>query len=91
MKKRLAAFLGGLAATLALAMPTAATAQQDYVNDEKPQVQGETLNRPTVQADTETRGSLPITGGDIAGLTAIGAAAVGVGTVLVRRSRARQA
>ncbi len=90
MNKRLAGFLGGLAATAALALPTAASAQ-DYVNGEKPQVQGESVDRPRAQADTETRGGLPITGGDVAGLTAIGVAAVGVGTVLVRRSRARQA
>ena len=32
-------------------------------------------------------GSLPITGGDVAGLTAMGAAAIGIGAVLVRRSR----
>jgi hypothetical protein len=30
---------------------------------------------------------MPITGGDVAGLTAIGLGAVGVGTVLVRRGR----
>ena len=32
-------------------------------------------------------GSLPITGGDVAGLAVLGAAAVGAGVVLVRRSR----
>ena len=36
-------------------------------------------------------GGLPVTGGDIAGLTAIGAAAVGSGALLLRRSRRRQA
>lgn len=33
--------------------------------------------------------SLPVTGGDIAGLLFLGTAAVGTGMVLVRRSRAR--
>ena len=32
-------------------------------------------------------GSLPITGSDVVGIAAIGAAALGLGTVLVRRSR----
>ena len=32
-------------------------------------------------------GSLPITGGDVAGLAILGAAAVGAGAVLVRRTR----
>jgi LPXTG-motif cell wall-anchored protein len=36
-------------------------------------------------------GGLPVTGGDIAGLTAIGAVAVSSGALLVRRSRRRQA
>jgi hypothetical protein len=33
---------------------------------------------------------LPFTGGDVAGLALIGAGAVGVGYVLVRRSRRRR-
>jgi hypothetical protein len=36
-----------------------------------------------------TTGSLPFTGGDVAGLTVIGLALVGGGTVLVRRGRVR--
>ena len=32
-------------------------------------------------------GSLPFTGGDIAGITVIGIGAVGIGTLMVRRSR----
>jgi hypothetical protein len=34
-----------------------------------------------------TRGSMPITGGDVAALAAIGAGAVAVGAVMVRRTR----
>ena len=41
---------------------------------------------------TLSRGSgLPVTGGDIAGLSIMGLAAIGAGTLLVRRSRPRRA
>jgi hypothetical protein len=36
-------------------------------------------------------GTLPFTGGDVAGMVVIGAAAVGIGAVMVRRSRTRTA
>jgi hypothetical protein len=42
-------------------------------------------------AATPTSGSLPFTGGDVAGMVVIGAAAVGIGAVMVRRSRTRTA
>lgn len=42
------------------------------------------LTEPTSQP------TLPFTGGDIIGLTVIGAAALGAGTVLVRRTRSRR-
>jgi LPXTG-motif cell wall-anchored protein len=32
-------------------------------------------------------GSLPFTGGDVAGLAAIGTAAIGAGALMIRRSR----
>lgn len=38
-------------------------------------------------APTAYTGALPVTGGDIAGLTLLGALAFGAGTVLVRRTR----
>jgi hypothetical protein len=38
-------------------------------------------------AETAPTGTLPFTGGDVVGMTAIGLGAVAVGTVLVRRSR----
>ena len=38
-----------------------------------------------------TRAPIPITGGDIAGLTAVGMGAIGTGTLLLRRGRARRA
>lgn len=85
--RRMKQLLTGIAVTAALAVPTAASAQ-DYVNQEQPDVAGITDTRTdTAPADDSRGGSLPITGGDIAGLTAIGLAAVGAGAVLVRRSR----
>ena len=38
-----------------------------------------------------SQGALPFTGGDVAGMVVIGAAAVGIGAVMVRRSRTRTA
>jgi LPXTG-motif cell wall-anchored protein len=38
-------------------------------------------------SDEAPSGALPLTGGDVVGLAAIGAAAVGIGALLVRRSR----
>ena len=59
-------------------------------------VQGETVSQPAVLGETVTApqeqargGELPVTGGDVAGLTAAGLAMVGAGAVLVRRSRRR--
>lgn len=50
-------------------------------------VLGETITRgPAVGA---SRGSLPLTGGDILGLSALGIAAVGVGTAASLASRRR--
>ena len=40
-----------------------------------------------VSATRAPEGSLPITGGDVAGLVILGAAAVGAGTVMIRRTR----
>jgi hypothetical protein len=69
---------------------TAATAD-DYTGTTTPTVLGEQLTRTNagaVAATNVARG-LPVTGGDIAGLTAAGLGAIGVGTVLVRRGRRR--
>jgi LPXTG-motif cell wall-anchored protein len=46
---------------------------------------------PAVAAATTSSSGLPVTGGDIAGMTALGAAALGSGTFLVRRGRKRHA
>lgn len=56
--------------------------------------------RPTVRAEDDTRvlgrvvtrgQPMPITGGDVAGLAAIGLGSVAVGAALLRRSRRRPA
>lgn len=44
-------------------------------------------NRPTEVAGVQATRSLAVTGGDVAGLSVLGLAFIGVGTVLVRRSR----
>jgi LPXTG-motif cell wall-anchored protein len=65
-----------------------AAAADDYVGTPPPTVLGETLQKPVVAAATQTRSAgLPVTGGDIAGLTFVGIGAIGLGTVLVRRRR----
>jgi hypothetical protein len=56
----------------------------------EPEVLGTTATkRPgtEVLGTQVTRGSLPFTGGDIAGIAAIGAGAVAIGAVMVRRGR----
>ena len=82
-----------LVAGAALVCVTAgpAVAQTSYVGGNT-EVKGnnETRAQTDVAGADESRG-LPITGGDVAGLTAIGLAAVGTGSVLVRRSRRRPA
>lgn len=89
VRKILLASALGVAAFSAPAL--AQTSDGSYVGGETT-VRGNDLTRtPQVDADNEDRGSLPVTGGDIAGLVAIGAAAVGTGTVMVRRSRRRTA
>ena len=98
-------FSGGLAAitvVVGTAIPaTAAFATDDYPVPPSPtvEVEGTTVTRPATQAKNNnvevlgaqvTRGSMPFTGGDVAGLAAIGVGAVAVGAVLVQRSASRQ-
>ncbi len=42
---------------------------------------------PARQVGRAAQGGLPVTGGDVVGLTVMGLGAVGIGTLLVRRSR----
>ena len=94
MTARTKMFAGALATGVVLAMPVAAYAQSDDYVREPTEVRGETQVRPTrVEGTTVARsaesGALAVTGGDIVGLLAIGAGAVGVGSVLLRRGRTR--
>ncbi|MDQ3758179.1 MAG: hypothetical protein M3394_10065 [Actinomycetota bacterium] len=87
-------------ATAVIGTPAAASAQTgDYVGAEV-QVRGVEFNRAPeepvrvlgVQESREAGGTtLPVTGGDIAGLALLGAGAVALGTVLVRRGRTSSA
>lgn len=83
-------FLAGAIAAAGLGVSAPAFAQTDYVSPPGDEVLGTDLSRTTPAATAPTDaagGSLPVTGGDIVGLTVIGAAAMGTGIVLVRRSR----
>lgn len=88
-------FVAAGSAVVALSLPAAAGAQTapNYPGGQPPAVLGEQLARevPTnVLGESASRGApLPVTGGDIAGLVALGLGAIGTGTVLVRRSRTR--
>jgi hypothetical protein len=65
--------------------PTAAMAYQDPPANTPPSDPGATT---VVKANTATKSeTLPFTGGDAAGLAAIGAGAVVAGAVIVRQSR----
>lgn len=71
--------------------PAAALAQTtDPYSRDTPAVLGEQFETRPAVASTGAQvkaGSLAVTGGDIVGLTIIGAGAIGVGTLLVRRTR----
>ena len=84
------------AAAVALSLPASAAAQTspNYPGGSPPQVLGEELSRDVsteVLGETVSRGGqgLPVTGGDVMGLTALGLGAIAAGTILVRRSRVR--
>lgn len=89
--------VGALCVTAAFMAPTPAQAQAegqdyyvDYVGRPSPRLE-QTYVDPdvTVLGTTTTRDAMPITGGDLLGLAALGLGGVGVGYVLVRRSRTR--
>jgi hypothetical protein len=90
VKTRLQGLAAGAIVVAGLALPGVAAAQTDYVsNNEEPKVQGTQFTRTAVAPTQAAR--LPITGGDVAGMTAAGVAAIATGTVLVRRSRRSRA
>lgn len=71
---------------------TTTTAPVLAFTDEQPQAEATTELPLTDEAPAQAEGgSLPFTGGDVAGMVLIGAAAVGVGALMVRRSRPRTA
>jgi LPXTG-motif cell wall-anchored protein len=98
-----AATFGATAAlTLGAAFTTGAVAQDypggtteervDASQAERVEVLGEELIRPAAEvapaaAVAPTDAVLPVTGGDLVGLVVLGAGLVGVGTLVVRRTR----
>ncbi|MDQ1444540.1 MAG: hypothetical protein QOI20_1004 [Acidimicrobiaceae bacterium] len=84
--------VSGVAAAALLGGAVAAHAE-DYVGNQEQGVLGTEISRAPAAAApaSSSRGGLPVTGGDLAGLAAVGAAAVGSGVVLVRRSRSARA
>jgi len=86
-KRVTATLFAGAALTLGLAMPTAAQAS-DYTSPPPsvtPRALGTQFEAP---APAEPKGdTLPFTGADVAEMTLIGAGAVLVGVVAVRRGR----
>ncbi len=82
--------IAGAALISWVALPAAAWAQ-GYTGS-PPEVGDQQLNRSVSARDTRGpvgSSTLPVTGGDLVGLTVIGLGAVGAGTFFVRRSRTR--
>ena len=95
--------IGGAALVATLGVPAVAWAQVGYTGVPPEVQGGQLARDPQVRsasvsgASAESAGSqvesittsdtLPVTGGDLVGLTAIGLGAVGVGSFFVRRSR----
>lgn len=94
-KRQLSRYLATLGAAVVVSLPIAAAAQTaNYPGTPPPQVLGESVSRNVpaqVLGETVSRGgdALPVTGGDIAGLAALGLGSVAAGVFLVRRSRVR--
>lgn len=101
MRLRHALMTMGVTALLLGVPTTVAAAQEPYPggttpssvlseSDDRPdEVLGTTAGRaePAAAAAAGAQQSLPVTGGDLVGLAAIGAGLVGVGALVVRRSR----
>ena len=88
----------GLSTGTAVALNGTPTSGGDSLGDNEQQgpeapPQGETLPEVVINPEAPVApsgGSLPITGADVAQLTVIGLGAIGVGTVMARRSRANR-
>ena len=90
------AFATMAGATLLLGASASAAVAQDYPGGTTPpgEVLSETDDRPdevlgttTARPEAAAAQTLPVTGGDLAGLAVVGVSLVGLGTVVVRRSR----
>lgn len=93
-KRRMSEFIAAAGVAMVVFLPVAAGAQTaNYPGSAPPQVLGDDVSRnvPQVLGQTVSNGgdALPVTGGDVAGLAALGLGAIATGTVLVRRSRVR--
>ena len=99
MKLRSVVF--GVLVLVGALLPAAAAFGQstDYVGTPTPEVAGEQASvSPAVAAADGTKvlgeqvqsGGLAFTGSDVAGMTVVGLAAIGIGVFLVRRSRRPQ-
>lgn len=88
------------AAVLSVALlsgaPGALAAPDDYVgrtpptvptDPVEPKVLGQVETRAATQTGTGATDPIPITGGDVVGLTVLGVAAIAAGTALLRRGR----
>ena len=76
---------------MAIALSPTVAAAEDYVGTTPPVVQGTELVRPPAalaqEADPDPDDRIPITGGDVAGLAALGSISLAVGVALTRRAR----
>ena len=92
-RAKIASVVAGLCFAGATALVAAPAGAASYPNGGSTPttvtVEGTTVPAPAATHDPGQ--SLPFTGGDVAGLTVIGLALVGGGTVLVRRGRVRAA
>jgi LPXTG-motif cell wall-anchored protein len=84
----------GVAALLGTSGPAAAADPDPYLKPAPAVVQGEVVSRAPQAAAVavspeQSSGPLPLTGGDVAELSAFGLALIGTGTILVRRTRRR--
>src|SRR4051812_8075254 len=83
------------AATIGLASPAFARFDNGDYTTAPAEVQGVAVQRdvpqqaPVAVEAEQTQQSLPVTGGDVAGMAGVGFVLLGTGTVLVRRTRRR--
>ncbi|MGD9797549.1 MAG: LPXTG cell wall anchor domain-containing protein [Acidimicrobiia bacterium] len=90
--KRAAALIG---ITMAFALPAGAAAAAESCTypatcepTGQPQTEVKAGSQSTTRAEpAAASATLPVTGGDVVGMTVLGAGALAVGTILVRRSR----